>query len=96
MRTRADLAEDPRWTAPEGSTRRYWTGTEYRELVEAFPLREPKPAGERLDRFARQHDRTRHAIAWQWQDAKRYCDGRSTAASEALKSWLDRLGLCPG
>ena len=79
IKTRADLAEDPSWLG--AGPLRYWTEAEHRELLEAFPLGEPRPAGERLDRFVREHGRTRHAVAWQWQDAKRYCDGRSTAAS---------------
>jgi len=73
---------------------RRWTEQEYAELFDLFPLAGDRPRGDALDRAARHLGRTTDAVAWQWQDAHRYCEGQSTTAAPVLMSYLDRLGLC--
>lgn len=72
---------------------RRWTEQEYRALFDSFPLSGDGPRDEDLDRMARRLDRTRDAVAWQWQDAQRYSAGLSTTAAPVLMRFLDRVGL---
>jgi hypothetical protein len=72
-----------------------WEELEYRELFERFPLSGRAPSGAAATDLARRLGRTVGAIEAQWNDASSYCRGLdSTVASEQLKSYLDRNGLC--
>ena len=74
-----------------------WEELEYRELLERFPLSGRTPSGPDAVALARRLGRTAGAIEAQWNDARSYCLGQeSSAASEQLKSYLDRDGLCGG
>jgi hypothetical protein len=73
---------------------RPWIEQEYRALFDSFPPTGDGPRADGLDRMARRLDRTRDAVAWQWQDAHRYCAGLSTTATQVLMHYLDRGGLC--
>jgi hypothetical protein len=72
----------------------FWDELEYRELFDAFPLSGPSPSGEGLDRLVRRLNHSRGGIVAQWDDARTYCSGRATAASDGLQAYLDRLGEC--
>jgi hypothetical protein len=72
-----------------------WEELEYRELFEANPPTGRPPSAEDAERIARRLQRTVGAIRAQWDDARSYCAGSdSSVASDQLKSWLDRNGLC--
>jgi hypothetical protein len=72
-----------------------WEELEYRELLERFPLSGHTPSGPDALALARRLGRAVGAIEAQWDDARSYCLGReSTVASDQLKSYLDRNGLC--
>jgi hypothetical protein len=71
-----------------------WGELEYRELFEAFPLSGDSPRGDGLQRLTRRLNHSAGGIVSQWDDARSFCRGSATAASDALQSYLDRLGLC--
>jgi hypothetical protein len=72
-----------------------WEELEYRELFASFPLDATSPTGDVARALAQRLDRTVSAIVAQWEDGRSYCLGRdSSLASDQLKSYLDRSGLC--
>jgi len=74
-----------------------WDELEYRELFEAFPVSGQRPFGEGLNHLTRRLNHSKGGIVAQWEDARGYCGGsNATAASDGLKAYLDRLGLCRG
>ena len=72
-----------------------WAEADYEKLFGRYPPSGLRPSVAEVDALAAELGRTPDAILWQWTDGAAYCDGRSASTtSEALKSWLDREGLC--
>ena len=83
-----DVALGDRWG-------QLWTEADYRILFGRFPPMGERPSDDQIAALAVELGRTFDAISWQWADAAAYCGGRSaTTASEPLKAWLDRAGVC--
>ena len=72
----------------------WWDELEYRLLFESCPVSGPAPSGAALDELARRLNHSRGGIVAQWEDARQYCRGHATAASDGLKAYVDRMRLC--
>ena len=68
----------------------WWYELEYRLLLEVCPLSGSPPSGAKLDELTRRLNHPRGSIIAEWNDARGYCKGNKTAASEALMAYLDR------
>ena len=71
-----------------------WDEREYRVLFETCPLSGAPPSGAKLAALTIRLAHSRSGIAAQWDDARMYCRGNGTVASQGLKAYLDRAGLC--